>query len=356
MDAMRRLRIATIGVVMTWGLHGAWASAAPPPPAQTAPLIAPPSPAPVPPSSQSPAATLAPPPAATGAASEQDPVNLQADLRASEGRLRQAIADNKPSGWEKLWPAILGLIGVLVGGAINVWVQRRQRAASEQAHRATTAFEAQTKIIDYRSRQAHEFYHPLWLMLQRSSGVRDQLCDHLANKDPSRFRMDRDPEDERDYLFVFGPNGTPRVRFRLIEAMHELATQHREILPLVNEIVAIGEKMSTLIHDKGGLVVSSHTDLADVLGRYLAHFSILREVAAKASNPSELQGITYNVLYPIEMDRELKRGITFLQDTLEKWSTFSANLWDQAMPGNPMPSMAILESTPANESSQVSLP
>ncbi|KQZ59132.1 hypothetical protein ASD53_06015 [Lysobacter sp. Root559] len=296
---------------------------------------------------QAPATTLAPPPAATGAASEQDLANLQADLRASEERLRQAIADSKPSGWEKLWPAILGLIGVLVGGAINVWVQRRQRAASEQAHRATTAFEAQTKIIDYRSRQAHELYHPLWLMLQRSSGVRDQLCDHLTKKDPARFRLEREPGDERDHLFVYGPNGETRVRFRLIEAMHELATQHSEILPLVNEIVAIGEKMSALIHDKGGLVVSSHTALADVLGRYLAHFSILREVAAKASDPSKLQGITYNVLYPVGMDRELRNGITFLQDTLEKWSAFSTELWDQAMPGDPMPSVTILESTPA---------
>ncbi|WP_162250453.1 hypothetical protein [Lysobacter sp. Root559] len=301
----------------------------------------------MPASLQAPATTLAPPPAATGAASEQDLANLQADLRASEERLRQAIADSKPSGWEKLWPAILGLIGVLVGGAINVWVQRRQRAASEQAHRATTAFEAQTKIIDYRSRQAHELYHPLWLMLQRSSGVRDQLCDHLTKKDPARFRLEREPGDERDHLFVYGPNGETRVRFRLIEAMHELATQHSEILPLVNEIVAIGEKMSALIHDKGGLVVSSHTALADVLGRYLAHFSILREVAAKASDPSKLQGITYNVLYPVGMDRELRNGITFLQDTLEKWSAFSTELWDQAMPGDPMPSVTILESTPA---------
>lgn len=32
---------------------------------------------------------------------------------------------------------------------------------------------------------------------------------------------------------------------------HRLATQHSEILPLVHEIVANGEKMSTSIHDRG---------------------------------------------------------------------------------------------------------
>ncbi len=107
---------------------------------------------------------------------------------------------------------------------------------------------------------------------------------------------------------------------------------------MVNEIVAIGEKMSALIHDKGGLVLAAHADLTDLLGKYLAHFSILREVAAKASNPTELQGITYNVLYPVELDAELNNGIAFLQENLlERWSEFSIRLWDEAMPGNPMP-------------------
>ncbi|UYC14043.1 hypothetical protein [Xanthomonas sp. CFBP 8445] len=276
--------------------------------------------------------TLAPP----STVGKLEPVVLQADLRASEERLRQAIADNKPSGWEKLLPALLGLFGVFVGGAINVWLQRRQMAASEKAHRATTAFEAQTKIIDYRSRQAHEFYHPLLLMLQRSSGVRRQLCDHLAKKDPDRFRMEKEADVE--HLFIYDSAGN-RARFRLIKAMYELATEHKETLPMVNEIVAIGEKMSALIHDKGGLVLAAHADLTDLLGRYLAHFSILREVAAKASNPEELQGITYNVLYPIELDAELNKGIAFLQENLERWSAFSIKLWDEAMPGNSMPNM-----------------
>lgn len=283
-------------------------------------------------------------PAVSPAASEQDLANLHADLRASEDRLRKAIADSKPSGWEKLLPAILGLIGVLVGGGINIWLQRRQSAASEKADRAMTAFEAQTKIIDYRSRQAHEFYHPLLLMLQRSSGVRRQLCDHLAKKNPVRFQMVQ--ESNGEHLFIFGPAGEPPVRFRLIEAMYELATQHVETLPMVNEIVAIGEKMSALIHDKGGLAVSSSADLTVLLGKYLAHYSILREVATKAIQPDQLQGIEYNVLYPNELDDELKNGISYLQDVLKAWSTFLAKLWNEAMPGNPMPSMTALVQNP----------
>ncbi|WP_454260366.1 hypothetical protein [Pseudoxanthomonas mexicana] len=49
-------------------------------------------------------------------------------------------------------------------------------------------------------------------------------------------------------------------------------------------------------------------------------------MSPKASTPDELQGITYNVLYPIELDAELNKGIAHLQDCLERWSEFSAKL------------------------------
>lgn len=226
---------------------------------------------------------------------------LQAQLEASEARLRQAIKESEPNWLEKLWPAILGLIGVFVGGAINVWLQGRQRTSADRAHQANAAFEAQSQIMAYRSRQAHEFYYPLLLSLQRSSGVRRQLLDHLNTKNPSRFQFEReDGPDGREHLFVHDPACVEPAPFRLIERMHELASAHRECLPMVQEIVAIGEKMSALIHDKGGLVLSSSTQLTKCLGQYLAHFSILREVTEKAVTSAALQQVRYNVVYPRE--------------------------------------------------------
>lgn len=241
---------------------------------------------------------------------------LQADQQASEQRLQQAIEANKAGWLEKLWPAILGLVGVVIGGAINIWLQSKERAASEKVHHAGAAFEAQTKIIEYRSKQAHEFYYPLLLSLQRSSGVRRQLCDLLHKKDPARFQFHAKESDGREHLFIHDDSMPEPVRFRLIEAMHELATQHPETIPMVKEIVAIGEKMSTLIHDKGGLVLvhekegdyalSSDKTLTGSLGQYLAHYSILREVVQKAEEPAQLVGITYNALYPNQLYAQLK--------------------------------------------------
>jgi len=273
---------------------------------------------------------------------------FRSELGSAETRLRQAIQDSRATSWpEKLWPAVLGLIGVLIGGAVNIWLHGKQRAAAERADRASAAFEAQTQIIEYRSRQAHEFYYPLLLSLQRSSGVRRQICDHLHAKSPARFRFQQE-EDMQEHLYIHDPSKEGPVRFRLIEAMHELATAHPETLPMVNEIVAIGEQMSALIHDKGGLTLSSNAALTTSLGRYLAHFSILREIARKAGNPSSLEGMTYNVVYPNELDGQLKSDIGFLQSSIGAWSIFSAELWRQAMPDTPMP--VLTPQTPASAS------
>lgn len=275
------------------------------------------------------------------------PAALRSELDASELRLRQFIQDRRATGWlEKLWPALLGLFGVLIGGGINIWLHGKQRVATEKANRASAAFEAQSQIIEYRSRQVHEFYYPLLLSLQRSSGVRRQICDHLHAKNPARFRFHKEA-DGQEHLFLYDPSKSEPSRFRLIEVMHELAKQHPEALPMVNEIVAIGEQMSTLIHDKGGLVLSSNGALTASLGRYLAHFSILREVARKAEDPSKLEGISYNVLYPNELDGQLQADILFLQSSIGAWSVFSAELWKQAMPEIPMPVLTPQTPVPA---------
>lgn len=274
----------------------------------------------------------------------------QSDVSPSELRLLQAIRENKPGWLEKLLPAILGLAGVFIGGVINARSQSKQRVATERANRAGSAFGAQTKIIEYRSKQAHEFYYPLFLSLQRSSGIRRQLCDHLKAKNPLRFDFRKD-NDGKEHLFVYNESSTP-ARFRLIEAMHELSSQHPETLPMVDEIVEIGEQMATLIHDKGGLALASSQQLTHVLGSYLAHFSILREVARKTKEPQSLAGIKYNVLYPSELERLLQEDISFLQASIAKWSVFSSELWDENMPDVKMPKLtpATSKETSANHS------
>jgi hypothetical protein len=275
---------------------------------------------------------------------------LQDQIANSETSIRDEIARVKPTWWERLVPALLGLVGVLVGGGFGAWQQRRQMTQNlamqqtmlkenERVEQAKVAYESLSKLIDYQTRQINEFYSPLRLMLRRSAGVRRQLCDQLNAKCPTRFVYVKD-EEGRDHLFV-AKSIDAYERFRLIEHMHEVATKYKELLPLIEEIVSIGTVMSDLIHTKGGMAIAGSDKLTDLLGHYLAHFSILRDVAKKATtNPETLVSLEYNVTYPVDLDAALTGDIQSLNGEIEDWKTLARQMWHHAKMVVPQPSRA----------------
>lgn len=263
-----------------------------------------------------------------------------ADVRELQRALKADIAAVRPAWWERLIPAVSGLVGVLVGGLLG-WLQQRRQLAltakmqqqqlqeNERIGRARAGFESLSKVVDFQAKQVNEFYSPLRLMLRRSGGVRGQLTDQLQAKDPARFTYVREA-DGRDHLFVVDADGS-KTRFRLIEHMHELATSHSELMPLVREIVNIGVTMTTLIDAKGGMAINESDRLNTLLGRYLAHFSILRDVTEKADkNPALLAALRYSVAYPNELDSALEEDMTSLTNQIEAWKRLSRQMWDEA--------------------------
>lgn len=281
-----------------------------------------------------PSAVVTPPPAAAVSAEQ-----LQEQLRDLQTTLRADIAAVRPTWWERLIPAGIGLLGVFVGGLLgwlqqgrqlklSMQLQQQQLRENERIGRAKAGHDSLSKVVDYQTQQVNEFYSPLRLMLRRSSGVRRQLTDQLHAKDPGRY-VYVDELDGRSHLFVVGANGE-RARFRLIEHMHELAARHAELMPLVREIVGIGVTMATLIDAKGGMALNSDR-LTTLLGRYLAHFSILRDVAEKADkNPNLLATLRYNVAYPVELDAALDEDMKAITDEIDAWKRLSRQMWDEA--------------------------
>lgn len=287
----------------------------------------------------------APAPVPREGASARDIEQVREDVRNLGEHMQTQIGAMRPPWWERFVPALMGLLGVLVGGWVSWRLQSRQLRLSAQMQqqqllenerlgRAKAGYESYSKVVEYQTRQLNEFYSPLRLMLQRSGGVRRQLCDQLRAKRPERFEM-RQEADGREHLYILESDGeaTP---FRLIRHMHELATQHAELLPLVQEIVTIGEAMTNLIRDKGGMAITGSGFVNDLLGRYSAHFSILRDVAAKAKDePDLLSALEYNVAYPRELDGALDADIAVLTGEIESWRTLSRRMWEQASEGAP---------------------
>ena len=300
-------------------------------------------PAAVPSLAQVPSSIAPPAPVRGDDASTQDVMQVRDAVTALGERLRVQIDSVRPAWWERFVPALIGLVGVFVGGWVSWRLQSRQLALSAQLQqqqlrendrlgRAKAGYESLSKVVDHQMRQVNEFYSPLRLMLQRSAGVRRQLCDQLVAKDPQRFQMRSEP-DGREHLYVLAADGdaTP---FRLIQHMYELATKHAELLPLVKEIVAIGVAMTDLIKTKGGMAITGSDAVNNALGRYLAHFSILQDVADKAEKaPVLLETLQYNVAYPRELDAALDADIAVLTGEINTWKALSREMWDQARSG-----------------------
>ena len=275
----------------------------------------------------------------------QDVAAVREDVRALRASLTGQLDALRPAWWERLVPAIIGLLGVFVGGffgwlqqgrqlRLNVELQQQQLRENERVGRAKAGFESLSKVIDFQTRQVNEFYSPLRLMLRRSEGVRRQLCDQLRAQAPSRLEM-RPEADGREHLYVKEADGSSQP-FRLIRHMYELATRYRELMPLVEEIVNIGIAMTELINTKGGMAITGSEAVNTGLGRYLAHFSILRDVAVKAkANPALLERLEYNVAYPRELDGALDADMAALAQQIDDWKALSRRMWAEASQAAP---------------------
>lgn len=301
---------------------------------QTAAAAKPPN---APPKSAPIAATTPP---AVASPTPADLAALRNEIADSKSDTIAAIKESQPSWWERFIPPAVAFLGILVAGiwgAVNLGrqmrhglsLQQQQLTETERIGRAKSAFDALAKISEYQFKQLNEFYSPLLLLLHQVSGVRKQLCDQLIEASPDRFVYVEEP-DEREHLYVRLPDGQKK-RFRLVEHLRTIAGSHAQLLPLVEEIVGIGEQMVELIRTKGGLSMAGNEELSRLLGRYLAHFSILRDVAKKAKEqPQLLTSLTYNVSYPVELDEALKKDLRMLVERTTRWTELTESIWNEA--------------------------
>jgi hypothetical protein len=144
-----------------------------------------------------------------------------------------------------------------------------------------------------------------------------------------------------------------------------IARHHRNLMPLVTEIVSIGEGICKLLHEKGGLIlirgpklvagarhatnpshdpetlrsvnsgpdghpgdVDAAHDLSELVGRYLAHYRILKDVTRRAlEHYSKVGGASYNITYPNELDAALVRDIGEISAEMEGWRSEADAMW-----------------------------
>jgi SAM-dependent methyltransferase len=138
------------------------------------------------------------------------------------------------------------------------------------------------EILRFRLRQMEEFYAPVHLCLEQSQKVYDKL----------RWTI----EQERKDILI--------SNFRLLDHIYEFKKDEK-LGPLVQRILAIGTRLTSLISEHSGLVEGGITK---TLSEYQAHFEILN--AASEQELTELQKEGWHKLgyYPRILNREILEG------------------------------------------------
>jgi hypothetical protein len=283
-------------------------SAAQAPATSTPPVAAPPS--------------IAPPSTKAAVTSE--------DLRAEGERITKALKDDSIGHIVATFGigvvlAVLGLMG-------NDYLQRKRLTQEDRLARERLRFEgdlasrkaaleAAQSLVELRVHHMEELYGPLRALLTQSKGVYDQLCLHLMNLNDGRYRWIVENDISKVRSFQFLDAGGKWKTFRLLEHMPELYGEEVNAVPLISEVISIGEEIVKVIRERAGRVLPVQRLLTTTFGEYLSHFVVLREMhltmmdKTRRENPRH-----YQVgFYPRRFNALVESGFDLIANELAHW-------------------------------------
>lgn len=227
-------------------------------------------------------------------------------------------------------PAVLGLIGSLLGVLIGGFITFRNQTKSIEsqwkiakesvesqwnlaekaaAHtkgladakadqerelaRNRAGLEIGNSLIQWQLKQLSELYGPLRALFLQSNAMYRHMNAVLEKADPKLFRLAKgSPGDYFDGM-VFKINLSEQwIRFRTVMHIGEVYGRDYGIEDYFDELVVIGGRIVDVIEQKAGYARPDQPDLPSVFGKYLAHYSVLNRLhsamKAKYAPPSQV--------------------------------------------------------------------
>jgi hypothetical protein len=228
--------------------------------------------------------------------------------------------------WSVLMPAVIGLVGVLVGGVINFFAQRSlsEGAAKNDLELA----EARAKVefgnafVQWQLKQLAELYGPLHALLQQSNTLYRDMNNVLEKHPSGRFKTlpaapgDPDYLDNKVFKIKVGDDWVP---FRTIMHLQEVYGKEYGVEPYFDEIVSIGGQIEKVIREKAGYARPEELELSTVFGKYLAHYSVLTQLHAALKDRTKKIPVDQWAVFPNEIQGLVATGFNAISDDLKKW-------------------------------------
>lgn len=271
--------------------------------------------------------------AATSAALIERPnLTLFGEMTEIDARLKEltaAVKKGEADGFAKtVLIAVSGLLGIVIGGVINVFAQGISSKRSAK-------HEIAQSLADWQIKQLSELYAPLHALLRETLRLYRLMNQTLVDQDPKRFRMQSSSEDIDEQKLEICRDGK-WVRFRTVLHFAEVYGQQLGVDGYFDDILAIGVQMVAIIKEKAGYARANEGDLADVFGRYLAHFAVLTRLhdhmkervktgvvdGKSPAVPSPVSGELKSLqmaVFPQEIHMLISRGFKAISKDIEAW-------------------------------------
>lgn len=281
--------------------------------------------------SHDPAATLIPAGPASPIQQEPPPPN-HADVLVRLATIEAAIQEvaKQTPAPPDYTPALMSLggtlFGVLVGGVISIWSQRREIAHQQALAERRARLEIANSFVQWQLKQLSELYGPLHALLRQSHALYRHMNKILIHSDNSKFQL-RDEPGSHDFdkqVFEIMVDGQ-WTTFRTIMHIGDVYGRNYGIEKYFDEVIAIGARIVQIIREKAGYTRPEQADLIALFGKYLAHYSVLQGVHAKmvgSKSESVLpMEVEESAVFPREIQGMVDIGYNAIILELNEWRT-----------------------------------
>ena len=239
--------------------------------------------------------------------------SVEASIAKSSDRAEKAALH---ASWFSLW-TVLGtaLLTALLSLLAQALLMRHQRGIN----RADSEAKVANTYVEWQLKQLSELYGPIRALLGQSNALYRQMNKALVAADSNRFRL---VEGEDFDCQVFQIKLCDEwTRFRTVKHLAEVYNKKYGVEPYFDDVVEVGSRMAEVIREKAGFARSEDDVLVRVMGKYLAHFLVLKRLHERAMDGKQphFNAADDQATFPNEIEKLVDDGFKTINRQVMEW-------------------------------------
>lgn len=220
------------------------------------------------------------------------------------------------ASWFTLW-TVLGT--ALLTASLSLFAQAHLMRHQRGINRADSEAKIANTYVEWQLKQLSEFYGPIRALLGQSNALYRQMNKALVAADSNRFRLIEGDDFDRQVFQI--RSGDEWTRFRTVKHLAEVYNKNYGVEPYFDDVVEVGSRMAEVIREKAGFARSEDDVLVRIMGKYLAHFLVLKRLheRAKDGKPSHLNAADEQATFPNEIEKLVDDGFKKINRQVIEW-------------------------------------